>query len=736
MGLHSLMTALAGGVALSALASGAALADGEAATSVDDVTVTATRTEARVDEVPATVTVIDEQEIEGILATDIKDVIRFEPGVSVPTQPTRFSAALSPTGRDGNSGFNIRGMGGNRVLIQVDGVRVPDGFSFGAQAVGRGDYVDLDLLKSIEILRGPASALYGSDGLAGAVSFVTRDPEDMLDERDFAIRARGAYASADDSFSEGVSLAGRSGDWSGLIAYTRRDARETETQGDNNARNAARTTANPQDITSDSVMGRIVYAPSDEHRFRLTAEHFKREVETEAYSARSVPPLAATSVIDLDALDTTSRDRVAFDYRFENAGGLIDRAQVSVYWQQSETREYAEEDRNTAADRVRDNTFDNQVWGVSAQGESSFEWMGVPHRLIYGADYSTTRQEGIRDGVVAPVGETFPTRSFPNTDYALAGVFIQDEISLMGGALRLYPAVRFDAYELEPEADALYPLPPEGSDDSHISPKFGVVYWSESGVGFFLNYAEGFKAPRPSEVNNGFSNPVFGYTSIANPNLRPETSRTFEGGVRVRDIELAGASWSAQATAFTGRYEDFIEQVALAGPLPAACGAFALCFQYVNLGEVEISGFEARIEAQWENGFNLNAAFSSARGDAENGGVEAPLESVDPFKAVVGLGYNDPAGRFGGQAIVTHSADKDASRAAPTSLLTDSFTLLDVTAYWRVTDTVTLRAGAFNITDETYAWWSDVRGMASTTTVADAYTQPGRNFSVSLTFKY
>jgi outer membrane cobalamin receptor len=62
------------------------------------------------------------------------------------------------------------------VLIQVDGVRVPYGFSFGAQDAGRGDYVDIGLIKSVEFLRGPASALYGSDGLAGAVSFVTSDP--------------------------------------------------------------------------------------------------------------------------------------------------------------------------------------------------------------------------------------------------------------------------------------------------------------------------------------------------------------------------------------------------------------------------------------------------------------------------------------------------------------------------------------------------------------------------------
>jgi hypothetical protein len=68
--------------------------------------------------------------------------------VSVRSSPARFGAALGTTERDGNAGFNISGLEGNRVLVQVDGVRSSDSFVFGAQAVGRGDYGDLDPLKS------------------------------------------------------------------------------------------------------------------------------------------------------------------------------------------------------------------------------------------------------------------------------------------------------------------------------------------------------------------------------------------------------------------------------------------------------------------------------------------------------------------------------------------------------------------------------------------------------------
>ena len=740
----SLFSLFAGGVALPALCAGLAHAETalEGATTVEELTVTATRVETPVDEAPATVTVVTDEEIEEILATDIKDLVRFEPGVSVRAQPSRFTAALASTGRDGNAGFNIRGLDGNRVLIQVDGVRVPDGFTFGAQAVGRGDYADLDMIKSVEILRGPASSLYGSDGLAGAVSFVTKDPVDFLGgDSNFGARARFAYGSADGSFTESVALAGRSGAWSGLIAYTRRDASETETQGENDSRTAARTAANPQDVVSDAVLGKIVFAPSEAHRFRLTAEHLEREVVTEGYTGRSA------TVLDLDGRDDIARSRVSLDHRYVGDGaGPIDRFQTTLYWQQSETREWTYEDRTPAVDRIRDNTFDNEVFGLSVQGESGFGWMGVPHRLVYGVEASRTRQEGVRDGTVPPAGETFPSRPFPNTDYTLVGAFIQDEISLVEGRLKLYPALRFDHYELDPEVDALYPGLASGSEDSHLSPKFGAVYWSDRGVGLFASYAEGFKAPEPSQVNNGFSNPIFGYISIPNPDLKPESSRSVEGGVRFRDLAFAGGEWSLQTAAFAGWYEDFITQIGLTPPFPAACGAFALCFQYVNLGEVEIRGFEARAEADWENGFGFDAAVSFAEGEQVVAGPDLPLDSIDPFKVVAGLSWRDPGGRFGGQLIATYVGEKDVDDvsgacASPGPLVSadscnDSFTLLDATAFWNVTDHATVRVGVFNITDETYSWWSDVRGVGPDSPTRDSYTQPGRNVSVSLVLRY
>jgi len=735
--------------ALVALAAGASAAHAQQfadASASETIVVTATRTAQSIDDVPATVSVVDDAEIENNLVNDVKDLIRFEPGVSVQSQPARFTAAGSGTGRAANAGFNIRGLDGNRVLIQVDGVRVPDAYSFSAVNFGRGDYVDVDTLRSVEILRGPASALYGSDGLAGAVSFITRDPLDLLDGDDdtFAARARVGYASAD--ASTGVSLTGatRAGAWSALLSLTRRDGSETENQGENESTSIARTAPNPQDWESNAALGRIVFEPSEHHRFRLTADYADRESSADILSERGRVTTGVRNDVTT-GIDTSERSRIAFDHIYQNDGGLIDSAQWNVYYQVSEAWQHTLERRTTVAsglanNRTRTSTFDNEVWGAAVQLESAFQTGSVGHRFVYGADYSHTYQEGLRDGAPDTATDDFPVRPFPNTDYTLAGAFIQDEISILDGQLLLYPALRYDSYELDPQRDALYLAAPAGQSDSHVSPKFGVVVWPIDTFGVYFNYAAGFKAPAAGQVNEFFQNfaGAFQYTVVPNPNLRPETSDSVEVGVRWRDVNVAGATWRANFTAYAGQYEDFIERLQVGG---TGAAGNPIRYQYVNLSEVQITGLEGRISGDWGNGFGFNLAASVTEGEYEDnpslpGATRGPLNSVDPFKVVAGVSYSAPSNRYGGQLIATYVGEKDPSDIDGAFLATDSFTVLDATAFWALTDAATLRLGVFNITDESYIHWADVNSLTMTAAQAPAFTQPGRNFSVSIGYRF
>lgn len=733
------LTLLGASLCLSQAALGADSAtetvDSAKVTALSKTTVTATRVEEAVDDVPATVSVIDAKQIEDELATDIKDLVRFEPGVAVRNSPARFTAAGSSTGRDGNSGFNIRGLEGNRVLILVDGVRVADAFSFGAQSMGRGDYVDLDVLKTVEILRGPASALYGSDGLAGAVSFTTKDPDDFLDANaNWGVRSRVGYAYADASMSEGLAAAGRAGAWQALVAYTRRDGSEQDNQGTNASADVTRTTPIPQDIASNAALGKLVFAPNDAHRLRLTLDHLDHRADSNVLSARAVPPLGATSTLALDARDDIKRDRLSIDHRYQGQAPWLTSARTSLYYQTSRTQEYAAEDRNTMADRTRYNTFDNKVVGFGSQLTSVFSIGELSQQLVYGIDASQTRQEALRNGTIPPPGEGFPTRAFPTTDYRLAGAYVQDDIRVLDERLALYPALRCDYYSIKPTSDPLFTANvPQSQHDTHLSPKFGAVLRITDAVSVFANYGGGFKAPAASQVNTGFTNPIQNYRSISNPGLKPETSETVEAGLRLR---FAGAS--ASIAGFSGRYQDFIDQLQVGGNGTAANPTV---FQYINRGRVQIDGAEFNAEAELGSGFVAQTAASYARGTATTEGIDTPLNSVEPWKLVAGVSWHNTSRRYGGQVIATHSAGKEISRvdqsacSPPACFTPPGFTIVDATAWWNLSDALTLRAGLFNLTDEKYWWWSDVRGQSSTLAVLDAYTQPGRNASVSLTWR-
>ena len=188
------------------------------ASQLSDVTVSATRSARKVDDVPSSVSVITGATIQKEGARNLKDVFRNELDVTVPVGPTRFGVGGAATGRGGQEGVNIRGLGGNQVLMLVDGIRIPNGFSFGPFSTGRGDFLDIDGLKSVEVLRGPASTQYGSDGLAGAVTFKTLDPSDVLARgQNVGGFARLGYASIDQAGSGTLAVAGKNEKWQAMI---------------------------------------------------------------------------------------------------------------------------------------------------------------------------------------------------------------------------------------------------------------------------------------------------------------------------------------------------------------------------------------------------------------------------------------------------------------------------------------------------------------------------------------
>nr|WP_199753379.1 TonB-dependent hemoglobin/transferrin/lactoferrin family receptor [Luteimonas cucumeris] len=709
-----------------------------AAIELDPVVVTATRTARATSDVPNTVDVIDRQRMDDTMVNDLRDLLRYEPGVSV----------TAGVGRFGLGDIRIRGLGGNRVRIQTDGIAVSDAFTIGSFSNANRNFVDMDTLKRVEIVRGPTSSLYGSDALGGVVSFVTKDPSDYLDAGKDAYFGFKLGAESDWSgLSAGATGAFGGERWSGLVTVNHRQGQEMRNQGDDDARDASRTRPNPQEIDGRSVLGKLVYAPSANQRFKLTVEGNEDNTDTDVLSSLGFQSLTRATNLSVTGSDQQTRARISLGHEVDAlSAGFADSFDWQVYRQDSETTQDTREVRRTAAQvneqRDRSFNFDQRQYGVQANFFKSLSAGNVRHDISYGLDVSRTQTQQKRDGMVtnldtgrtsnAMLPDVFPVRDFPNSRTTNAALYLQDEISFSEGGFRLVPGVRIDRYELQPEVDAIFAADNPGVavvevTDTNVSPKLGAVWHFAPEWSLFGGYSRGFRAPPYNDVNIGFTNLMFGYTAIANPDLKPETSDGYEAGVR-----FTGDATYASLSGYYNRYRDLIESFQFVGINDEGLQVF----QSRNVADANIRGAElkagvdfGRLDPRW-TAWSLRGAATWSRGRNET--EDLPLQSVDPLTASLGLAYDRD--RWGAE-LAGRFAQRKRDMEQLGLYATPGFGVLDLMAHWNFAPGARINAGVFNLGDRKYWESGDLpNGIAvGGTAVLDRYSSPGRSLSLSFT---
>ncbi|MDM8165815.1 TonB-dependent hemoglobin/transferrin/lactoferrin family receptor [Roseovarius sp.] len=707
------------------------------------ITLNTDRAGGQVLDVPANVTVIDDDEIDDRHITDMEELVRNVPGVTAPRQTT----GTDPFSTFG--GFVIRGVGGNRVAMQVDGSRVPERIIDGTR-----DYLDFSFTKQAEIVRGPASVLWGADALGGLVALETLDPEDLLQGRDRALNMKGGFDSFDNGTDVSLTFGQRfTDDLSILVGIKRATANEPELT---NARDdggiygcfrnigfGATTCGefDPMSTESTRTLAKLVWTPGENHRFEFSADITGRETDVRQLS--TLGPVTSTitgaptgEVINQkDRFLDLYRERYAIEHSFTPGGVMRELRTTFAYTPNGYTRTGFEASTSASGDSIVTRDFlgySEDFYELDVQATFDFMLGQTEHELIMGFDGDIARTDYERRDIETNLttGAVTDTRAggfnFANATTTRADIYVQDQVTFAGGAFELTPGLRFATYKIDPRPDANYmPVPgkePRKREQERLLASLGAIYRFDDTWSVWGKYGEGFKMPTAQQLYTSLPGAFFNL--IPAPNLRPEEVKSYELGLR---FEKPLGFFAING--FYAQYDDFIQS--FYNP-PGTSD-----YTYRNISKVDIWGIEASGAWQFTDrtGVDVSAAWQKGRQKVSPTAVETP-HTLPPLTATVALTHEIPSRNLTLEGVATFAADVQETES-PTDFKPDGYALLDLYAKWEVVDNGFIKFGVQNVFDKRYFVPNAATyGMTASTSVANTnpielQTGPGRTFMVS-----
>ncbi len=556
------------------------------------VTVTATKTAHAVDDVPANVSVLDREYIESRSPSKVEDLLRGLPGVDMEGGPRR-------AGQD----VNIRGFGGQQVVVTLDGARQ----NFDAGHKGR-FFVDPDLLRSVEVLRGSNSALHGSGAIGGVIAMETKGASDFLQPGQTAgFRTKLGYSSVAREPQYSVGGFARLDDRIDLFAnFTYRDSGTMKQGGGRELDYSA------EDIANGLFKATI--RPDENQKLSLSFIQFNGS-GTQPTNSDTAPNATSNPVVERDTKMTT----LAGNYTYENPDMPLFSPTVKVYRNELSVRE----NRIIPATLRVDESF-LVTNGFDVYNTARFGTGDVDHAVTAGIDFFNDSQKGARTTATG----TAERSTFPEAEGQVVGYYLQDELSLLPG-LTLTPALRYDTYNRDSSTISDF-------EESALSPKLAANWRALPWLGLYASYGKAFRAPSMTEAFVAGTH-FFGNNFISNPGLRPEKAKTAEGGVRLKfdDIATAGDQLRFNTTYFHTEAKDLIELIVT-----------STTSKYTNTADATIKGFETELQYDMRQAF-FGLGASRIRGD--NNVTGNPLDSIpaDKVTATIGGKLEDYGLRFG-----------------------------------------------------------------------------------------
>lgn len=630
-------------------------------TMMDEVVVTASRTAESRKEVSGNLTVIDRAELDQSVSRTVGDLFA-EKGVGhIQKYPGNLTSIGIRGFRTDTHGNDLQG----HVLVLLDGRRA-----------GTGNMAKIltKNVERIEIIRGPGAVQYGSAGMGGVVNIITRQG---TGNALFVEGGGGSFDTGEGSIGGTFTQSGF--DFAGAFTY--------QTRGDYDTGSGDRY-PNTGINYETGVSANLGYSFSENNRLGMIFTGF------EADEAGSPEYFSAP---DLD--DTADKKNYSLDTRYTGS------TTAGTY--QWMARYFFGRDENTWRDPVASNP---SFWDDGLLSSNTTDQLGAQAQVT--AVLGTSTLTGGFDWLDYEVENSWAPGK---TTYANPALFLLGKASVLNDRLTANVGLRYDWYSVEVKEPA-----GRDEDQSRLTPKLGLAWMVTDGLKLRTQYAQAFMMPSADQLAADFTN--WGIRTIGNPDLNPEKSGTYEGGV-----DFEHKSLKASLTYFYTYFEDkIVTDYTVDGSQT-----------WKNLGDATIAGFETELSYDLGMGLNwswevrpyLNLTILTQYEDDTTGD---DLQYVSGTNYAAGLVVGDGDGifcRFNVAYTGSQEVNDWESGLYPAPEVTlASVTVADLVGSWRFFESET--AGAFtlrgevrNLFDEEYAY---VKG----------YPMPGQSFYFGLRWDY
>jgi len=645
-------------------------------TTIEDTVVTATRSEEQISTIPAKVEVINAHEIELTCVQTLTEQLKKNASIGV----VEYGSDLA--------GIGIRGFRPEFSGITKHSLILIDGRPAGATNLAT---ILSDNIERIEILKGPASSLYGAEAMGGVVNIITKKSTGKL--KGLVELGLGSHATNFQKAALGGSITSRM-DFD--VSVRRYDQVNDFTMGNGDTRTN----------TSFQTQNGSVRLGMD------LGDTWRADVRADGYQGKDIE--TPGNVFNGDTQSgKKDMNRWGLDLSLEGEIGRHNQAYLTLY----QTRELQENFQNytgygpyTAAPTFQ--SYDSETSWIGFQLKDAVTWQA--HKIILGMDYQEIDMESRSynsDGTwKAPWS---PDESRKN----IAG-YVETLLSFMDKRLTATLGGRYDTFDVATKSTPYKTDFTPGTESfSFVSPRAGITYRFDKGVRLHATVGQAFVPPTAGQLagnNTGWG----GSTTVGNPDLDPESSITWDAGM---GYDRPESGLSMDVTYFSTEIEDKIitETTGLVTTYKNSLGAEIQGLEY-------LFSFDIGKPLKWNRSlsFFVNGTRIFSAVEEQSNHLEKDIYNVANHTVNYGISYDD--GRVEAKLNARYQGemkDNDWNAAGYPEITCPDFTVVDLSAGFRFMDHHKIIIKIDNLLDEDYY---EKKG----------FPKPGQSFFVSYRYTF